>query len=71
MENFPWNRVATVPEGVKEAADLAVLRSLSPSEVRGYIGDGNYGGAYQKPDEDMLRLWQAGVEETRSLIDAL
>lgn len=71
MENFPWNRVATVPEGVKPAADLNVLRSLSPREVREYIGDGNYGGAYQKPDEDMLRLWQAGVEETRSLIDAL
>jgi creatinine amidohydrolase len=56
---------------VKPAADLTVLRSLSPGEVREYIGDGNYGGAYEKPDEDMLRLWQAGVEETRSLIDAL
>lgn len=71
MENFPWNRVATPPEGVKPGADLSVLRSLGPRQVKEYIGDGNYGGAYEKPDEDMLRLWQAGVEETRSLIDAL
>jgi creatinine amidohydrolase len=71
MENFPWNRVVTAPEGVKPGADLNILRSLSPQGVKEYIGDGNYGGAYEKPDEDMLRLWAAGVEETRSLIDAL
>ena len=27
--------------------------------------------AYEKPDEQMLLLWEAGVEETRSLINAL
>lgn len=71
MENFPWNRVAPAPQGVKPGADLDVLRSLSPQGVKEYIGDGNYGGAYEKPDEQMLRLWQTGVEETRSLIDAI
>jgi hypothetical protein len=24
---------------------------------------------YQRSDEDMLALWQAGVEETRAIID--
>lgn len=71
MENFPWNRVAPAPAGVKPAADPDRLRSLSPGAVKEYIGDGNYGGAYEKPDEQMMRLWRAGVEETRSLIDAL
>jgi creatinine amidohydrolase len=71
MENFPWNRVAPAPEGIKPTADLNILRSLSPEAVKEFVGDGNYGGAYEKPDEQMLALWQTGVEETRSLIDAL
>jgi creatinine amidohydrolase len=71
MENFPWNRVVPAPAGVKEPIDMNRLRALGPVEVKTLIGDGNYGGAYEKPDEQMLELWRAGVEETRSLIDAL
>lgn len=71
MENFPWNRVAPVPEGVKPPADLERLRTLSPPRVRELIGDGNYGGAYQKPDDRMLEMWRIGVEETRSVIDGV
>jgi creatinine amidohydrolase len=68
MESFPWNRVAPAPEGQKPMVDLEALRSLPPGRVRELIGDGNFGGAYQKPDEQMLRLWQVGVEETREAI---
>src|SRR5690349_6114109 len=68
MENFPWNRVATAPEGVKPMADLERLRALAPAGVREVIGDGNYGGAYEKPDAQMLAIWQVAVEETRALI---
>jgi creatinine amidohydrolase len=71
MENFPWTRVASVPDGVKESVDAAALRALGPHGVKELIGDGNYGGAYQKRDEQMLAMWRAGVEETRGLIDAL
>ena len=45
------------------------LRLLSPHEVRCTLGDGNYGGAYQRSDEEMLAIWQVAVEETRSLIE--
>jgi creatinine amidohydrolase len=71
MENFPWNRVAPAPAGVKEGIDVGVLRSLAPARVKSFIGDGNYGGAYEKPDEQMVALWRVGVEETRALIDGL
>jgi creatinine amidohydrolase len=71
MENFPWNRVSPVPDGVKASVDLAVLRSRGPASVKEYIGDGNYGGAYEKPDEQMLEMWRAGVEEVRAMIDGL
>lgn len=71
MENFPWNRVAQAPEGVKASVNLDVLRSRGPVGVKELIGDGNYGGAYEKPDEQMLEMWRVGVEETRRLIDGL
>ena len=38
-----------------------------PGRARQYLGDGNYGGLYQRPDEDMLAVWQVAVEETRAL----
>ncbi len=71
MENFPWTRVAPVPAGRKQMADLERLRRLPPAGVRDVIGDGNYGGAYEKPDDKMLALWQIGVEETREVINGL
>jgi creatinine amidohydrolase len=71
LENFPWNRVGPTPDVSKPMTDLDRLRTLAPAAVREELGDGCYGGAYHKPDEDMLRLWNAGVEETRRLIDGL
>ena len=44
---------------------------LDPVALRKYLGDGNYGGLYQRSDEDMLALWQVAVEETRALLDGL
>jgi len=71
MENFPWTRVAgvTSPSEAKPALDMDLLRVLPPSEVRALVGDGNYGGAYEKPDADMLAIWQVAVEETRALLE--
>jgi len=71
MENFPWNRVAPAPSGQKPMADLDRLRTLSPQGVKELLGDGNYGGAYEKPDEQMLSIWRVGVEETRAVIAGL
>jgi creatinine amidohydrolase len=71
MESFPWNRVGPVPDGVKDSVDLNALRALAPAAVKELIGDGNYGGAYVKPDEQVLAMWRVGVEETRRAIDGL
>jgi creatinine amidohydrolase len=68
MENFPWNRVTSAPAGVKEMIDTNQLRASGPEGVRAMLGDGNYGGAYEKPDEQMLAIWQTAVEETREVI---
>lgn len=71
MENFPWNRVARSPAGQKPMADLDRLRRLAPAAVRELLGDGNYGGDYQKPDDQMLDLWHTAVQETREVIDGV
>jgi creatinine amidohydrolase len=70
MENFPWTRLPGVPlpAEAKPPLDMDLLRVLPPAEVRAFVGDGNYGGAYQKPDDDMLRIWAIAVEETRALL---
>jgi creatinine amidohydrolase len=71
MENFPWTRLPGVelPTEEKPPLDMNLLRVLPPDEVRAYVGDGNYGGVYQKPDDDMLRIWSVAVEETRALLE--
>ena len=71
MENFPWTRLANIaqPETQKPMVDLDHLRMLAPQSVREYVGDGNYGGYYQRPDEEMLALWDVAVEETRTLLE--
>ncbi len=70
MENFPWNRLpgVTVPAEQKAAIELSRLRMLPPKELRQYLGDGNYGGYYQRPDEEMLAIWDVAVNETRDLL---
>jgi creatinine amidohydrolase len=34
------------------------------------IGDGSFGGLYQRDDEEMLQIWQTGVEEVRGLLES-
>jgi creatinine amidohydrolase len=70
MENFPWTRLVGVesPQGQKARVDRARIHALHPSVARDYLGDGNFGGLYQRPDSEMLDIWRIGVEETREVI---
>ena len=70
MENFPWTRLpdAKMPAKQKPMVDLSRVRELDPAALREYLGDGNYGGLYQRPDADMLAIWQVAVDETRALL---
>ena len=71
MENFPWTRLAGValPREPKRSVDRELVKALPPQAVREVLGDGAYGGPYQKTDEAMLDLWRVGVEETRELLE--
>ena len=71
MENFPWTRLANVsmPSEQKPMSNLEYLRQLDPRSLRDHLKDGNYGGHYQRADEDMMKVWHAAVAETRELLE--
>ncbi len=71
MENFPWTRLpgTQMPTQQKPMIDLARLRVMDPDGVRAYLGDGNFGGYYERPDEEMQAIWDVAVAETRALLE--
>jgi creatinine amidohydrolase len=68
-ENFPWTRLAGVdlPHGHKAPVEIA--RGADPAEVRRLLGDGCFGGFYERPDEEVLALFRLGVDEVRRLLE--
>ena len=70
MENFPWTRLPSTPtDGVKDLIDADLMKTMAPFEVRTLLEDGNYGGRTQRPDAEMLAIWDVAVAETRSLLE--
>ena len=71
MENFPWTRIdgAPVPNFAKERIDFAATGRVDAWRKRDRIAEGNYHGVFQRPDADMLAIWQVAVEETRHEIE--
>jgi creatinine amidohydrolase len=72
MENFPWTRLPGVelPDQPKPPLDFEGMRGRGPQAMRELLGDGSFGGSYQRSDEEVLRVWNAGVEEVRALLDS-
>lgn len=71
MENFPWTRTTDQrqPDTSKPQIDYAALARVGAARKRELLGDGNYHGLYQRPDEDMLAIWDTAVMETRALLE--
>ena len=72
MENFKWTRLPGVvaPSQQKPMIDYEKMRIASAKEVRAQLGDGNFGGYYERSDEEMDALWAVAVAETRTIIDS-
>ena len=70
MENFSWTRVAGAqqPAEAKTMIDLDRFQRLDPGAKKIVIGDGNFGGRYQRPDAEMAALWEVAVAETRTVL---
>ena len=71
LENYPWTRLegVEIPEGRKELLDAAAYRVADPEGVRRLLGDGSFGAPYQRPDEEMLRVWEVVVRGVRELLE--
>jgi len=72
MENFPWTRLAhaPAPQGEKPPVDMNLMKASPPDVARDILGDGAFGGPWQRSDEEMLALWEVGVEEVREALQA-
>ena len=70
MENLASTRLPGVamPSQAKPMIDLARYQRIDPGAKKALIGDGNFGGMYQRPDDEMQRMWDVAVAETRSII---
>jgi len=73
MENFPWTRLTGIaqPEGEKPAVRQEQLHDLTPDMVRTCLGDGNFGGRYERADAEMHAIWAVAVEETQRIVAAI
>ncbi len=71
MENFPWTRLAhaPAPAGSKPPVDMALMKASPPATVREMLGDGSFGGPWQREDAEMARIWAEGVAETRAALE--
>ncbi|KQY26967.1 creatininase family protein [Rhizobium sp. Root482] len=67
MENFPWTRLEGIdqPQNPKDRVDLDALARVDAGRKRDRLGDGCFHGLYERPDTDMLAIWNIAVEETR------
>jgi creatinine amidohydrolase len=71
MENFEWTRLPGLiqPREQKPMVDLKKLSAATAVEARKMLGDGSWGGLYQRSDADTDALWDVAVRETRDLIE--
>jgi creatinine amidohydrolase len=68
METFPWTRVegVEVPDGHKPPVDLSDREEAAPVRFRNVIGDGSFGGYYERSAGEMSAIWEVAVRETRT-----
>jgi creatinine amidohydrolase len=70
IENFPWTRLPGVALPLERKPLVELAPDWTPAEYREVLGDGSFGGPYEHADDDMLRIWQAAVEEIRNLLES-
>jgi creatinine amidohydrolase len=70
-ENFPWTRLPDVELPSERKAPITPPAGIGrPQAWREALGDGSFGGPYQLPDDDVLRVWNAAVEQLRDRLES-
>jgi creatinine amidohydrolase len=70
-ENFPWTRLPgiDVPHEPKPPMDEAAYEVADAQGIRELLGDGSFGGPYERPQADLDRVWEAAVAEARERLE--
>ena len=68
-ENFPWTRLAGVELPAERKPPFERPSTGRAPAWREALGDGSFGGLYQRPDEEVLRVWDAAVEQLRERLE--
>ena len=69
-ENFPWTRLPDIEMPSERKPPVVHPKLSKPHAVRNALGDGSFGGLYQRSDEEVLRVWTAAVEQLRERLDS-
>lgn len=71
MENFPWTRLPHSParKEKKPMVPPSAYRQVGASEAKRILGDGSFGGLYQRSDDEMNSIWQTALDEARELVE--
>lgn len=68
-ENFPWTRLPGVVPPATPKAPVVWPEDGDPATWRAALGDGSFGGPYQRSPEDERRLWGAAVQAIRTRLE--
>jgi creatinine amidohydrolase len=60
-ENFPWTRLPGIEMPEERKPPVVWPEIGNPQTWREALGDGSFGGLYQRSPEDESRLWEAAV----------
>jgi len=71
MENLPYTRVPGAVSPDERKAPINYLRYgvMDPQQVREHVGDGNFGGWYQRSEAEETAMWEVAVQETRAILE--
>ena len=70
-ENFPWTRLPDVAMPTERKPPVVwPEHERGPQAARKALGDGNFGGPYQRSPEDEGRLWDAAVQLIRERLES-
>jgi creatinine amidohydrolase len=68
-ENFPWTRLSGVVIPAQRKPPVEWPADGNPGTSREALGDGSFGGLYQRSSEDESRLWEAAVQAIRERLE--
>jgi creatinine amidohydrolase len=68
-ESFPWTRLTGVATPAERKPPVEWPEEGNPVTWRQALGDGSFGGLYQRSAEDESRLWEAAVLEVRGRLE--